>query len=144
MPYSDSASVSVSINLMGVWIHFPGNEESSSANFIYGSNARSTSMNFLGSGTFYAGRVDPIFDYGEHESRRISVSIVVPHGPDYRTNLDTLEAFAQSRTAVWFRDNRGRCVYGVIEDYSTSDEASGSVVSFNISKAHRDIVTVVS
>ena len=142
MPYTDSDVETASIEFSGVWLH---DEEGTIGphNFPYGSSARDTSIDTMGTGTFYAGRVAPVFDFGEHESNVVGVSVDVPHGPDYRASLALLEEFARSRRPVWFRDNRGRVVYGVMRSFKHTDEAWGSVVSFNVEAVHRDITTAV-
>lgn len=144
MAYTDSAPASAVLPLRGVWIHDPAHAEDSIAQFAYGANARDTSIDVMGVGSFFAGRTSPMFDYGEHEDESHAVTIDVPHGPAYRTDLARLEAFAKLKRAVWFRDNRGRVMFGTMSGYKAVDQGWGSTVSFTMTRAHRDITTAVA
>jgi hypothetical protein len=144
MAYTDSESAEATLELVGVWIHDPDDPEGSIAAFPYGSAARSTDYDAMGSGAFYAGRAHPVFDFGEFESEAVSVSIDVPHGTAYRTDLDTLRAFAASKKALWFRDNRGRAVHGIMTGFGINDQTWGAQVSFGVEQSDREIETAVA
>jgi hypothetical protein len=144
MPYSDSIAVEASLTLRGVWIHLPADPQGTLAEFPYGANTRETSLDVMEEGTFFAGRTSPVFDYGEHENRVVGVTIEVPTGVTYQADLDKLETFALSRTPVWFRDNRGRAVHGIITGFRHGDAGFGSACSFTVVESHRAITEVVA
>lgn len=144
MPYTDSVPVSTSLPLRGVWIHDPLDAEGTISPFPYGSAQRDTSIDVMGAGAFFAGRSSPVFDYGEHEDEIVGCTVDVPHGPAYRADLALLEAFARSKRSLWFRDNRGRAVLGVMSGFKSTDQPWGSAVSFSVTRAHRDIETAVA
>ena len=144
MPFTDSDIVTASLALRGVWIHDPLDVETSLASFPYGSAQRDTTVDAMGEGSFFAGRADPVFDYGEHLTRTVGCTIDVPHGPTYRDDLARLEEFAESKRSLWFRDNRGRSLLGTMSGFKSTDQPWGSVVSFTITKAHRDVTLTTS
>lgn len=144
MPYMDSEPVEVTLPLIGAWIHDPDDAEGTLAAFPFGSAQRSTDYDSMGSGSFYAGRTHPVFDFGEFEAETVGVTIDVPHGTTYRADLDTLKDFAASKKSVWFRDNRGRAIHGTISAFSIHDQAWGASVSFNVEQSDREIETAVA
>jgi len=145
MPYSDSTSLTASVALQGVWIHqADGGFDFTVYNFPYGENARDTTIDAHGAGAFYAGRTAPVMDFGEHLSTVVSCAIDIPNGSTYRTELDALEAFARSKVALWFRDNRSRVIHGVMEGFKHRDAGWGSTVTFTIREVDRKTDTVVA
>jgi len=144
MAYTDSEPVTATIGILGVWMHDPDDPEGSIQNYPYGSAQRGTEYDAMGSGTFYAGRAHPVFDFGEHEAETVGVTIDVPHGTSYRADLDSLKAFAASKKALWFRDNRGRVVYGLVQDFSVNDQPWGASVSFTVEQSDREVTTAVA
>lgn len=143
MPYTDSVPVSTTLPLRGVWIHDPLDAPGSISSYPYGASQRDTSIDAMGAGAFFAGREAPVFDYGEHIDEITGCTVDVPHGTTYRADLAKLRAFAKSKRAFWFRDNRGRVVFGTMSNFKETDQDWGSTVSFNMTQAHRDIETVV-
>lgn len=144
MAYTDSEPATASLPLRGVWIHDPAHAEDSIASFPYGANARDTTLDPMGAGAFFAGRTYPVVDYGEHEDETVGCTVDVPHGPTYRADLLALEEFAKSKRALWFRDNRGRAIFGTMSGYKETDQPWGSAVSFTMTRSHRDITTAVA
>lgn len=143
MPLQDSLVIEEELSLLGVWIHDPLDPEGTVASFPFGSAARDTSIDAMGAGSYFAGRTSPVVDYGEHEAEMVSVSIDVPHGETYRADLEKLEWFSRSKRSLWFRDNRGRAVFGVMAGFKHADAEWGSVASFTIERTHRDVTEVV-
>lgn len=139
MAYTESAPVEASLDLLGVWIHDPGTGgQDTTRHFPYGSAQRSDSLDAMGEGRYYAGRADPVVDYGEHQAVSVSVSIDVPHGVTWRADLDALEAFAAGKSTIHYRDNRGRALYGQVTDFKRTDQTWGTAVSFNVTQSSWD------
>lgn len=135
MPYRDSAPGVTVLRLEGVWVMDPalGGQESA-RHYLYGASQREEALDTLGEATFYAGRMDPVTDYGEHEAYVFAVILDVPHGPTWRTDLEDLRAFATAKKVLHVRDNRGRAVYGTLEGFRVRDQAWGSQVSFTVER----------
>lgn len=144
MSYTDSVPVETVLVLAGVWIHDPGTGgQESSRNYPYGASQREDALDTMGEGRYYAGRADPVVDYGEHQSWVVGCTIDVPHGETWRTDLEELEAFARGRTTIHFRDNRGRALYGQMVDFKRKDQDWGTSVSFSVTQSSWDVETVV-
>lgn len=130
------------VALEGAWIHDPADAEGTVRQYRYGRDARSTSIDIGGTSMKFAGRTFPVVDYGEHQDNTYEVKIVVPHGPSYRTDLEALKAFAQSKTTLMFRDNRGRAMHGTMSGYSEADQSLGTEITFEMTRVHREEVTL--
>lgn len=144
MPYTDSASVTIELPLLGVWIHDPEDPEGTVYSFPYGSNSRDDSYDAMGSGTYYVGKESPVFDYGEPSAFSVSVALDIPHGPTYRADVAKIREFAAIKRAIVYRDNRGRVVYGEMSSLKVSDAGYGSAVSFIVTQAYRAVSEVTS
>ncbi len=144
MPYTDSVSVIGTLPIRGVWIHDPTNPEGTARNFIYGENSKTNTYDPMGAGSYFSGRSAPVFDYGDPEGETIDVMIEIPYGPTHAADLELLFLFARNRRPVWFRDMRGRAMFGTIGSIKNQDQAWGAQVSFIVTKAHREIVEVTS
>lgn len=143
MPWADSEPVEVTLPLRGVWLHDPDDPEGTVRQFRFGANQRGDSFDGMQAGTYFVGREDPVFDFGDPSSFSVEVTIDVPHGPDYITDLAFLREFAAMRKTLVYRDNRARAVHGTLSNLRTSDQGWGSSVSFTFTKAHRAVETVV-
>jgi len=130
--YSDP--VEDTLDLLGVWLHDPTDPAGTARNYPYGSAQRSSTLDIRGEGNFYAGRVDPVMDFGEHQEEIVDVTIDVPHGLTYRTDLDDLAAFAALKGTLVYRDNRGRAHFATMSDFHVSDQEWGSTVSFKMTR----------
>lgn len=144
MPFTDSTQAETVLPLVGVWLHDGDAPEASIRQFMYGSANKADDLDAMGTGTYYSGRTHPVFDFGEHEAEAVAVSLDVPHGPSYRTDLAVLREFARSKKAVWYRDNRGRVYFGPVSGFRTTDTAWGSTVTFTIQQADRPITTTTA
>lgn len=141
--YTDSGPEVTELDLRGVWLHFPGGDPAdSSRSYPYGASQRGDALDIMGEANYYAGRADPVVDYGEHQEVVIQVTVDVPHGADYRASLTDLTYFAESRQTVHYRDNRGRAAYGQMEGFSRKDMDWGTQVSFTILQSAWDRETV--
>lgn len=143
MPWTDSDPVTTDIRLRGVWIHDPDDPEGTLRQFAYGANQRGDSFDAMQSGTYYVGKEDPVFDYGDASGSSAEITIDVYHGADYTDNMITLRQYAAMKKSLWLRDNRSRAVFGSMSNFKTSDQAWGSSVSFTFTKAYRAVETVV-
>jgi hypothetical protein len=75
-----------------------------------------------------------VTDYGEHQTDIYRVTVDVPHGDQWRTQLDELLGFAEARRVLVFRDNRGRGATGTLSGYSENDQPWGSQVGFGFTR----------
>lgn len=122
------------LQLQGVWIHDPTDDEFTVRQFLFGKDSRSTAINTRGATQIYAGRRFPVVEFGEHQEDDFSISIDVPHGPTYRTELSDLATFMEAKTTLVLRDNRGRVAYGTMSGYNQGDQAWGATVGFKFSR----------
>lgn len=136
--YTDSSSATTSLSLLGVWIHDPLDAEGTVRNYLYGRSSRSTSIEVEAASLVYAGRTYQVTEYGEHQRDEYSVSIDVPHGETWASDLADLEAFAEARRTLCFRDNRGRQMFGTLSGYGESDEDGGTAVRLTFSRVDYD------
>ena len=143
MPFTDSDPVESALPIRGVWLHDPDDPEGTLRQFRFGANQRGDSFDPMQAGTYYVGREDPVFDYGDASAFSVDVTIDVPHGSDYVETLTRLREYARTKKALWMRDNRARSVYGTMSNFKTSDQSWGSSVSFTFTKAYRVVETVV-
>lgn len=144
MPYRDSVPVGTVLQLQGVWIMDPDTGGQVSARqYLYGRSQREEFLDPMGEAAFYAGRMDPVVDYGEHEGYAFTVAIQVPHGPTWRTDVEDLKAWGVAKKVLHIRDNRGRSFFANIDGVRVKDEDWGSQVSFTATRASRvpEVVT---
>ena len=136
----ESAHVDVTApTLTAVWIHDPEDPEATVRQFAYGASGRRDEVSVVGAGLYFVGRTLPMFDFGEHEGRSVSLTLIVPYGDDWSEKIDWLETtLARSRKAWVYRDDRGRLIYGVVLGISLSDEPFGTSVSLTIEATHYD------
>jgi hypothetical protein len=92
----------------------------------------------MGTASFFAGRRDPVVDYGDHEAAGVSVSIDLPHGPGYIQDLADILSWAARKRTVHYRDGRSRALYGTLDGLRRRDMAWGTQVSFTVTRAHWD------
>lgn len=141
MSWADSAVVTTTLPLHGVWLHDPQDPQGSARQYSYGANSRETGLEVEQEGSQYAGRTYPLVDYGEGEALAVGVSLDIPHGPGYQAALRELEDTARLRRTLHLRDNRGRTIRGTLSGFKHSDQGWGSVVSFTITAT--DVVDTV-
>jgi hypothetical protein len=119
--------------MTGVWLHDPDDPEATAVNYVYG-GGKSDTLDTMGQGTLYAGREYPIVDFGEGVNAEVSVTIQVPAGSTWASELASLDAIAAWKRTVMYRDSRGRKVPGVVKDYARSDQRWGTEVTFTITQ----------
>lgn len=138
MAYADSEAGTGTLALQGVWIHDPLDPQETVEQYLYGGAARTARISPAQAGTRYAGRMYPVFDYGEFQDDDLQVSIVVPHGETWATEVADLEAFAQSRRTLCVRDNRGRLLFGTITGFTENDRRDGTAFGFTVVRTEFD------
>lgn len=144
MPFTDSASAFAELPIRGVWIHDPDSPEATLRNFAFGANQRTDTFDPMGTGSFFAGRDAPVFDYGDPVGRVWDLVIDVPYGTTHDEDLALLREFARVRKNVWVRDNRGRVMYGAIGSLKITDTPYGEQVAFAVTAAFRTITEATS
>lgn len=138
MAYRDSVVAIATLQLQGVWIMDPdAGGQDTSRQYLYGAGQREESLDPMGDTAFYAGRTDPVVDFGEHESYSFQVTVDVPHGPTWRTDVEDLKAWGMAKKILHVRDNRGRAVYGYLDGVRVKDQSWGTQVSFTVTRASR-------
>jgi len=136
--YTDSLTAEASLTLQGVWIHDPQDPEGTIQQYLYGKASKSSSIDTMQNGLIFTGRQFPVFEYGEHQEDQYDVTIHVPFDTSWMDSVQSLQDFAESRTTVCFRDNRGRRMFGSIFGYKEDDTDAGTNVSFTLSRADYD------
>lgn len=141
--WRDSEPVAVVLGLRGVHLHDPelGGENSASV-FSFGADSKEDSLDTLGTASLFAGRRDPVVDYGEHESAGVSVSIDLPHGASYIQDLADILSWAARKRTIHYRDGRSRALYGTLDGLRRRDQAWGTQVTFAVTRVYWDTVWV--
>lgn len=144
MPFTDSDPHVTTLDIRGVWIHDPDDPEVTLRQFQFGSDQRGDSYDSNAAGTYYVGKQDPVFDFGDASADTAEFTIDVYHGPNYTENMINLRQYAAMKKTLWFRDNRSRAIFGTMSGFRTSDQSWGSSVSFTVTRAYRavELVTV--
>lgn len=134
MAYSESAPVTVTLALKGVWLHDPDDPEGTARNFPYGSAKRRAQKDGSVELTQFAGREYPVADIGPYRTQSVAVSVDVPHGPEWNARINEVRALPDLLKPVTYRDNRGRNFCGILSGVSEQDERWGSAVSFTMTR----------
>lgn len=130
------------LELQGVWLHDPADDQVTVRQFLYGKDTRSTSIDTIGTSQRFAGRTFPVVDFGEHEDEELSINVDIPHGPTHRTEESDLRGFMEMKKTLFLRDNRGRAAYGTMSGYNQADQAWGVTVGFKFARVSYDIEEV--
>lgn len=138
MTYTDSDPETAGLQLLGVWVHDPLDPEGTVRQFLYAKSARASTVDTMGSASFYAGRQFQVVEYGEHQDDVFAVRMNVPHGTDWAADLAALTVFAEARRTLCFRDGRGRLFFGAVAGYQETDEDWGTAVSFTVTRVDYD------
>lgn len=144
MSYTDSEPTTLdAFALEGVWLHLPGQEEATALHLRYGANGRDDALDVMGEPLYFAGRADPVVEYGEHQAYSVGVQLEIPHGPEWADQVRALSSLAESRQVVLLRDNRGRALYATLSAFRCRDVAYGTQVSFVAERTSWATVEVV-
>lgn len=143
--FQDSTAVTTPTppTFKGLWLHYPSNAQATSTNFLYGKNERSHETELENTELKFAGREFRVVEFGEHRDDSFSCGVKIPHGPNYYAERDALRLFANSRTTVVARDNRGHVVFGAITGLSESHDDDGSMFTFEVLRVHREIWEII-
>jgi hypothetical protein len=144
MPYTDSVAVTAELPIAGVWLHDPEDPEATAHGFFYGRAQRSDTYDGMGLSSYYVGRAAPVVEFGEFEARSVDATLDVAYGPEYADDLSRLRDFAARKVTLWYRDNRGRALFGWISSFKTSDQVWGASVAITFTEAHHDITEVAA
>jgi hypothetical protein len=133
--YTDSAPVSATLTLQGVWVHDPDDPGGTAYNLPYGKAARSGSLEVAEQENTYAGREFPVVDFGEFTAERYDVRVDVPFGPTHGADVAALKGFIRARKLIVFRDNRGRVVAPAkLSGFREQDMETGTQLSVQVSR----------
>jgi hypothetical protein len=134
---SDIVSVTAPV-LSAVWIHDPDDPEGTIIHYLY-HESRSDAMQVDVTGTYFAGRKYPVYDFSEHSARELSLPLVIPFAEDtWDTKTEYLQALLEARKAFIYRDKRARLIYGVTAGLDWGDIPVGSTVALKIQAADFD------
>lgn len=132
---SESAVLTATLALMGVWLHLPQDPAGTAINLLYGANQRGDTITSYAELTHYAGREDPVADFAHYQDRVFNAVVDIPYGNDYHTQLDALDAMITSKQTMVYRDNRRRNAFGtVLGGLTKTDTATGTQASFDFTK----------
>jgi len=127
---SDSIFVTAP-TLIGVWIHDPTDPSGTEQNYLY-ANGRSGKLNVGAVSTSVMGRIDPIVEFGEIETRNLTMTVPIPFN-ELDAITPTLETFLINRRAILYRDGRGRCMFMAFTDpLGVTDDRTGESVALNL------------
>jgi hypothetical protein len=141
--YTDSAwSAGVQLHLCGVWLHDPLDPAGTARQYPYGKSSRSTAVDTANREMVYAGRVFPVYEFGESQGTVYTVRGVIPHGATWVADCEAMEWFATARRTLVFRDNRGRSIYCAVTGYRADDADEGTVFSFTATAVDHTVVTI--
>lgn len=128
--------------LAGIWIHDPDDPDGTIRNYPYGTGRSDDSVSFS-EGLYYAGRMYPVYDFGDKHTETLTVPIQVPFISDtWREDVTDLFMLCHSMTTLCLRDARGRRVFGVVTGVSRNDQSWGTVVQFDIIRVDYDQTTL--
>lgn len=132
--------VTASVAFSGLWVHDPDDPEATITQYRYGRAQRSLGVAVTQETTHFVGRVQPVTDFGEHQTDTFDVTIDVPFGTDYRPARASLRAWAEARRAVVVRDNRGRMQLSTLDGHDESDTEWGGQVSLTATRVDSSAV----
>jgi hypothetical protein len=89
---------------------------------------KNTISNQVGTANYYDGRKYPVFSHTEHVDESLSLTYFLK---DY-TDVERLEAMADRKGIVLYRDKRGRKLYGTLTGVNVQDVRQGFIVMFTI------------
>lgn len=143
--FSTETTADRELDLTGIWLHDPANQTvaaSSLHNFMFGKDSRATAINTISTEQQFAGRTFPVVDFGEFEQEDVTVTVDIPHGEDHYTEEAALRTFMEMKRTLFYRDNRGRALYGTMSGYNQADQAWGVTVGFKMGRVSVDIEEV--
>jgi hypothetical protein len=141
MAYGAWSEVAASTaTLRGMWLADPTDPEGTVVRFPYGGVGRQHGLDRAKTAMQFVGRAYPVYDVGEARAETIQVSTTIP-GDD----IDAVAQYALARAIgenadiVLYRDGRGRKMYAMPSDWSSTDlEMGGYQVTFLLNRVDYD------
>jgi chitosanase len=133
-PWGNEASASTTFK--GAWISNPSNHPETLIILPYGGVGRTHSKDRAKTALQFVGRTYPVYDLGEARAESLNVSTTLP-GDDEGTpvTIRRLRDMVGDSQVVLFRDGRGRKMYAMPTDFTTTDiEMGGYEVSFLLNR----------
>jgi hypothetical protein len=132
--FATSETLSATLVLEGVWLHSPLDPAGTALNYRLGREQRSAKQSTPSALTYFAGREFPVADFAKHRSHSFSVTVDIPHGETWLTDLVALQDLDIQNMTLVYRDNRSRLAFGVIGGLDEQDQNWGSRVSFEFTR----------
>jgi len=107
-----------SITLSGVWLHDVDDPENTVSRFQYDGKGRDADWQPECVLTQYAGRVNPVADFGEAESEKAVAQLQLFTDIEY----NELKTLIKSKKTLCYRDSSGRKMFGVVRAFPVTDE----------------------
>lgn len=136
MAQTDSNIAAATLLLQGVWLHDPTDPTGTAAQYLHTpQGSRNAQIDLGGTELQFVGRELPVFEFGELRHEPAQVTVQVPHGTGWASQVAALRATARSGRVWCYRDNRGRKVFGVLTGYRETDQQYGTAVDFAVNAA---------
>lgn len=141
--FSDSLPVEApDYVLQGIWIHDPDDAADTLTHLLYSPTQRSSSYTVSSTPLEIVNRPYPVFDYGIHREDEHQFNSVIPHGPTYQSDVARVIQLHDRATLLFVKDNRGRTVFGNMQNFDLDDTKYGTSMNFAMRRAYRQEVTV--
>jgi hypothetical protein len=131
---ADSPPATATVRYHGVWIHDPADAEGTIRRWLHGRAQRAYTERLHAQQAHFAGRVQPVTLFGEHQEDVLQIGIDAPEGPTHRRLVRALRDFHAGRRPVVVRDNRGRVMVATLSDYGEDDQPWGTALSVNATR----------
>lgn len=89
---------------------------------------KNTINNQVGTVNYYDGRKYPVYEHTEHADKSLMLTYFIKN----YTDIERLEAMADRKNIVLYRDKRGRKLYGTMTGLTVQDIKQGFTVTFTI------------
>lgn len=141
--FSDSLPVeSPTYVLEGIWVHDPQFPQETVVHLRISPTGRDGSFDISSTALEIVNRRYPVFDYGIHRGDEYNFLSIIPHGQNYQQDVLTIKNLYQRATLLFVKDNRGRAVFGRMDNVNFNDVKHGSEFTFQMIRAHREEVTI--
>lgn len=125
-------------HLTGVWIHDNLDSGGTVRQFLTHADDRGETIDIESSEFLFAGRTQPVYQFGDFRRRTIAVTLEIPWSDTWEDDLDFLIELFESRRPFVYRDNRGRLVYGVLLKLDPKDARWGTQVNVQFNSVEFD------
>lgn len=113
-------------SLLGVWAFDPLDPTGTLRNFPH-ADGRTETRVARSARLAFAGRSRPVVEYGEQGGGDLTLSVLVPFGPDHDAGVQWWRDAVDARRTINYRDGRGRLVWASLADgVPISDERGGT------------------